>query len=215
MAYAVMGAGNTQTAPTYQRRQRSGGQRDLSKGTYSKFGEKLDYTYYDSALLAIATTQIRLFQQGLGQGSTPKRQDQTNMSIGGQLPRGQRMTIKNIKIMLSSATALGTAAVQKLYDMLNQTTFEFIITGKDSLISLTLQELMGISTAIAMTPTAAGDNIPFILPRYHGIFPLNIPIILAEQTNFEVKIIHQVAVDTLLAGMVLKVGLNGKLERKS
>jgi hypothetical protein len=163
-----------------------------------------------------------MFQQALGQGSTPKTLDQTNMTGNGQIPTGQRLTVHRIKMFYVSQSSYwssaGTAIIQKWYNLLAKTTFEFKIPGKDSLLTLTLQELLGPATLCADTPTVSGDSIRFIQPRYAGIFPLNKPIILAEQTTFGCLITHQTAPDSTLYGTtgdIIKIGLNGILERRS
>ena len=195
--------------------------RDLNQGTHAAGGEILDWSYYDSMNVS-ATLSNNLFQLALGQGSPAKTLDQTNMTSNGQIPTGQRLTIHRIKFMyISQSTywaSAGTAQVQLLYSMLAKTTFEFKIPGKDSLLSLSLAELLGACTLIADVPTASGDNIPLIQSRYHGIYPLNKPITLAQQTSFGCLITHQTAPDAKLYGTtgdIIRIALNGVLERKS
>jgi len=204
--------------------------KDLSEGTYSPTGELLDYTYYDSFGLNHTIQSYNLFQQAQGQGisattstgtAAVKNIADTNMTQGGQLPRGQRLTVRNLKILLNfqsttgSPAAMVTTDIAKLYHFLSETVLEFKITGKDSLFVYTLQELLGTSVLTALVPTVSGDNIPLIQPRFHGIFPLNKPIILAEQTNFSVPVTVANASDASIDGLVVKVGLNGILERRS
>lgn len=192
---------------------------NLDRGTHSRSGEIMDWSYYDSFNVSAALS-INMFQSAVGQSS--KTLDKTNMTSNGQIPTGQRFTIHRIKMLYVSQAAAwasdGTAQVQKWYDLLTKTTFEFKIPGKDSLLTLTLQELLGPATLTAMIPTSSGDNIPIIQPRYSGIFPLNKPIILAEQTTFGCLITHQTAPSADLYGTtgdLVKISLNGILERKS
>jgi len=187
----------------------------LDKGTYSSGGEVVDWTYYDTLVMANTTTIWRQFTQGIGQGSPAKTLDYTNMTLGGQIPNRQRLTIREIRLHYTTSAMRNTAAVQLFYKMLCSTTLEFMITGKDSLLTVTLQEILGASTLFALTPTTSGDNIPIILPRYSGKFLLRIPIILSAQTPFEVRVTHQTAPDAALNGDFLRLGLHGKLERNS
>jgi hypothetical protein len=206
--------------PVPRRRRR----KNLAQGTYATSGEKLDHSYFDTQLIvASSTTPMHFFQNAQGQafntGSSVKGLQHTNMTIGGQLPRGQRFTIRNIKLMYTATAQLADATIQLWYEFLANTTMEFMITGKDSLCTLTLQEILGASTLIlpAVTSTTFSSTINrIILPRFHGIYPLNTPIILAEQTNFEVKVTPQVATPASgLDGDWLKISLNGILERLS
>lgn len=195
--------------------------KNLERGTHSAAGEVLDWTYFDT-LTVSATLSTNLFQVALGQGATPKTLDKTNMTVGGMIPTGQRFTIHRIKMTYISQSAYwasaGTANVQYWYSMLTQSTLEFKIPGKDSILTVRLDEILGASTLVADVPTVSGDNIPMIQPRYHGIFPLNKPIILAENTSFGVLITHQTAPNAGLyntTGDMIKIGLNGILERRS
>jgi hypothetical protein len=79
----------------------------------------------------------------------------------------------------------------------------------------TLQEVMGANSLIALTPTAAGDNIPVIQPKFHGVFPLNKKIVLAALTPFEVTVQHHAAPGATTANDRLKVALSGILTRVS
>ena len=195
--------------------------RDLAKGTHAKGGEILDWTYYDSMNVS-ATLQNNLFQTALGQGSPAKTLDNTNLTMNGQIPTGQRLTVHRIKMFYVSQSSYwqsaGTATVDKWYNLLTKTTLAVKIPGKDDLFNCTLIELLGAATLTAIKPTAAGDNIPVILPRFHGIFPLNKPIILAQNTSFSVQLTHQTAPDSTLYGTtgdIIRIGLNGILERRS
>jgi len=185
----------------------------LQDGTRSgKSGDKIDYSFYDTATLAIATTQHRLFTQQLG---GTKNLADTNMKQGGVMPSGQRFTAHAIKVMYFSAAAKPTAFVQSYYDLLRNTTLQIILAGKDDYGTFTLAELMGASEYVALTPTAAGDNIPKLSAVVKGVFPLNIPVVLAAMQTFEITMTHQVAVVAGLVGDFVKVSLNGRLERLS
>lgn len=182
-------------------------------GTYGLEGERLDWTYYDTATLAAATATHRLFTNPLGSGG--KTLDQTNLTQAGQIPQGQQLQVKAVKVMYRTSAVKATAALVSFYDMLAQTTVSIKLANKETMGQWSLQELLGAATLFALTPTVAGDNIPMILPKYHGIFPLNTKIILAALTPFEVTLTHHVAVNAALAGDQLKIGLSGTLIRVS
>lgn len=188
---------------------------DLQAGTYGSGGELIDWSYYDTATLAVATTVHRLFTIGLGGGAVPKTLQTTNMTTGGSIPQGQNFTVHAIKVFYNTNNALATADVLAFYNMLKNTTVEVILPGKDSLGTWVLQELFGMSVAAAVVPTVAGDNLDFNTPRYHGVFPLNIPLVLAALTPFELRMTHHVAVTAGLADDRIQISLSGKLRRSS
>lgn len=190
---------------------------NLDRGTHARGGEIMDWSYYDSFSLLSTRLANNMFQTAVGQSS--KTLDQTNMTANGIIPTGQRLTIHRIKMFYISQSgswaSAGTAQIQKWYSALAKSTFEFKIPGKDSLLTLTLQELLGPATLVADVPTVSGDSIRFIQPRYSGIFPLNKPIILAANTSFGCLVTHQTAPDATLDTDIIKIALNGILERKS
>jgi len=185
----------------------------LQRGTFGSGGEKLDWSYWDTFVLSTATSVFRLFVNPLGAGG--KTLSDTNMTSSGQMPQGQHFTIHALKLFYIGNAAAATADVNTYYAYLRATTLEFIIPGKYTVGQWTLMELMGASSLFALTPTAAGDNIPLIQPRFHGVFPLNTPITLAALTPFEVQVTCQVASGAALDGDRLCVSLNGKLLRSS
>lgn len=185
----------------------------LARGTYGRGGEVLDYTFYDSAVLAAATLVHRLFSVPLGGGAPAKTLDRTNQTQAGMMPQGQNLVVRAIKLWYASANAFATADVQTFYTMLRSSTLEILLPGKDSMGTWNISEILGAATLTAMTPTVAGDNIPLISPRFHGVLPLNTPLVLAALTPFEVRITHHVAVGAALADDLLFVGLTGTLQR--
>jgi hypothetical protein len=187
----------------------------LQQGTYGTGGEVLDKTYYDTIVLAAATNVYRMFSVPEGQGVPPKTRDLTNMVAAGTMSQGQQLRVQSIQVQYISSAALATADVQTLYDFLNHTTVEILIPGKDNIGDWTLAELMGCAWLVALTPTAAGDNIPLIGAQFNGIRHLKVPIVLSALTTFEVRVTPQVASGAALDGDFLRVGLRGILRRSS
>jgi len=192
----------------------------FQQGTYGQSGEKLDFSYYDCAKLDYTTPVLahRLFVTPVGQsggGFTNKTLDITNMKSAGIIPQGQHHTVRFLKVMYSPAAVKATAALVAFYRAMASIVVEVVLSNKDQIGQWTLQELMGAATLFPVTPTTPGDNIGQIQPRYHGIFPLNDPIILAAQTTFEVRVTCFTAGLTTLDGDYLRVALAGTLRRLS
>lgn len=183
----------------------------LQQGTFGEEGEVLEWSYWDTATIAAATLVHRLFTNPLG--AAGKTLADTNMTTAAQMPQGQHMIVDAIKIMYITDAAMATADVQTFYTLLANTTASVEIANKKSMGQWTLQELAGISFLTALTPTAAGDNIPLIQPRVAGYLILNEPITIAALTPFEVTITHHVAPGAALADNKLKISLCGILTR--
>jgi hypothetical protein len=189
---------------------------NLKSGTYTREGEVLSgYSYYDTVLMSNTVNSHRMFTVPQ---SAAKPRDLTNMTIGGQMPSGQKLTIFNIKVFLCGAAAIDETVLVHLYDMISRSTVDLVIENKAPMLTLTLQELLGAASLFELTPSVAGDNISGqILPRFHGIYPLNIPIVLQELTPFEVLFVHQAAVanNEALNNVRVKISLNGELLRRT
>lgn len=184
---------------------------ELQAGVYGNEGEVLEWSYWDTADIAAATLKHRLFTSGIGVGG--KTMADTNMTTSGTMPQGQHLIVDAIKLMYVSNAAKATADVQSFYTMLSETTASVEIANKKSMGQWTLQEMLGASTLFALTPTAAGDNIPLLSPRYTGVYLLNEPITLAALTTFEVTVEHHVAAAAGLADDRLKISLCGLMIR--
>jgi hypothetical protein len=180
-----------------------------SQGTYSAGGDAIDWSYYDTNVLPSTSAQVRYFVNPIGSGG--KTLADTNMISAGQIPKAQHHKVTHLKVFFTSVATHNSADVQSFYSFLKNTVVEFIIANKYYYGQWTLQELFGVSSLFAMKPTVAGDNIPLIQPRFHGIFPLNTAINLAENTNFELKVTYTVAPDQYIQNDKLMLSLYGKL----
>lgn len=192
--------------------------RDLSRGTRSQVTlRELDWSYYDT--MAIDHTKLQTTMFSVGRSGSTKTLDQTNMKLNSMVPTGERMTVQRVKVFLTGIADLATAKACKLFDLLKKTTFELKIAGSDSILTLTLQELFGIAVNIPQNVEVAAGVYPnpqlLSQGRFHGIYPLNRPVIFAEQETIEVLITHNLTVDAALDGILFQVSLNGILERKA
>lgn len=181
---------------------------------YSKTAaEVLDFSYYDTIKLDTTVLTHRLYVVPLGQAG--KTLADTNMILAGLLPQGQNMTVRAIKFFFAAQQQYATVNVLQYYQMIKQTTLEFIVPGKENLGQWNLQEITGMPATIPVTPTVAGDNEPLMQGRFHGVFPLNRPIRIGATQAFEVRIQHHVAPNVALDDDLMMISLYGKLIRMS
>jgi len=190
---------------------------DVKTGTYLPGGEKLHWTYYDTATLVATGVSYSLFQTQLGAGATPKTYAQTNLTSAGQIPKGQKFTIHAISLEFLSHAQKVTADIQLLFTFLTTSWIRFIIPGKDSLYTKTISTILGTPVLWSTTPTVAGNNeLIMSIGRFVGVDRLSIPIIMEEQTPFEVRLEYPTALGaTNIVGDFVRVNLNGILDRKS
>jgi len=189
----------------------------LGRGTAAPIGEVMDYTYYDSLLLAAAGTDFSLFQVPIGGGAVPKTSAQTNMISSGVIPQNQHLVVRAIRAEYLSAGVKASADIDTLYTWLQSVVVRVFISGKDALFYKPLTEIFGIPMLLHVTPTVAGDTeLIAAMGRFLGVNPLNIPITLAALTTFEVRISYPTALGgAAIVGDSLRIGLSGVLTRAS
>ena len=185
------------------------------KNSYSKIAaECLKWSYYDSFSMLSTTLTHTLFVTGTGTG---KNLSQTNMPTSGQLPQGQSFTIREIQLLYSSLSEIQSeTSLLGLYEMFCNSTLEFKVTGKDSLLTVTLQELMGSVLQFIIVPSVPGDNISQIQPWFKSCYKLDkFPITIGATQSFSVEINHHGAPSSDLDNDKVKIVLRGDLERLS
>jgi hypothetical protein len=188
--------------------------RNLGTGTRSETSlRELHWSYYDSLVMATGTLQTRLFTQGMAGSS--KQLWQTNMKLNGQIPNGERMTVTEIKCLYSTHADIASTVYANIVQMLTHTTIEVKISGSDSILTMSLNEVMGLSMLTTSTLVATYGAAPIWNPCFTGILKLKRPIVLAESETIEVLLNHQVAANASLDGDWLKISLSGILERRA
>jgi len=180
-----------------------------SGGTYAAGGDAIDWSYYDTAMIPAVVGATRFFTIPIGQAG--KTLADTNMIAASQIPTAQHFEVGCIKVFYISGAIHDTADLEAYYTLLKQTTVEVNIANKYVYGQWTLAEMMGAASLFALEPTAAGDNISQIQPRFHGIVPFNTHLILAQNTNFNVAVTYWAVPGAYLVGDWLMISLYGKL----
>jgi hypothetical protein len=183
------------------------------RGTYSKYGERLYFSYYDTVPLTAAGVDYSLFQTGIGGGAVPKTIAQTNMTLGGQIPQGQRFVVQALKLFYISASAKVAVDEQTLNNLLAQGVIRIFITGKDAIYSKSIQEILGETFLWSDVSPAATVPYRRSFGIYNGIDNLKKHITLAALTNFEVRLTTPTALGggNVLVGDSIRVALAGQL----
>jgi len=189
----------------------------MAQGTYKDQGDLIDYTLYDTAQLLSTVLEHRLFTVGVGQVDpvTAARKNYSDTNVEGAigLPTGQKLMAQYLKVMYVGDALKTSAQMHNMYTTLNQTVFNFGISGKDTYGRWTLTEMFNLPFSQMVDNATMG--IPTTLGRCLGIFPLQLPIVLASLTTFNVTLTHTVAPNAALDGDRIIVGLCGALGRLS
>lgn len=180
---------------------------NVQSGTTGTQGDKINRTLWAEEVIAAAPLTTRLFQAVGG----VLLLDQTNNTQAGVMPSNRKLFVKALKVMWTSETTAGIKAlaadIQAFYTQLARTTATIMINNRE-FGQWTLQELFGACTLIATNP-ALTAAYPTIQPRYHGIFPLNEPILIAGNTQYYVEITHSVVPGAPVIGDRFRFGLAG------
>jgi hypothetical protein len=179
----------------------------------------LDYVLYDSQKLANGTNEHTFFVEGKGKPFTVggnKTLADSNV-VATSIPNNQRLKVYAIKTLIVPPQAhdpMSESVYADLVDMLTSTTVTWRVEGKDRLLQMTLQEMLGDNYPITILPSVAGDNINTnTLNMIRTAYPLNVPIPLAALTIFQGDMVHQAGVAATLDDYKVKFSLQGKFER--
>lgn len=190
----------------------------MQTGTYKADGDILDFTLWDRIEIDNAVLIHRMFVNGLGSpgGVVGNRNlADTNLQGNQGIPLGQKLYVRAIKVFYRADEVRTPAEIVAWHDMLANTTINFAIPGKDTYGQWALDEVLGIPVSMMNVPAATNYNPSESAGKYVGILPLNLPIVLASQVAFNITLEHHVAASADLADDILKIGLNGILERLS
>jgi len=192
----------------------------MQSGTYKGDGDILDFTLWDRFEVdgTTPTLRHRLFVNGLGSPGGivgNKTLADTNVSGNVGIPQGQKLYVRAIKVFYWAKEIRTPVEIVEFYQMLAETTINISIPGKDTYGQWALDEIMGIPVSIIDNPAATNYNPPLSTGRHVGILPLNLPIVLASVVSFNISVEHHTAPSADLDDDVVKIGLNGILERLS
>lgn len=190
----------------------------LHTGTYTKQGDIIDWTLWDRFVLNNAVLQHTMFQDGRGSVVAGAARTLADTSVEGSqaIPQGSKLYVRAIVLILQPKAMLTEATYQNHMAMLQETTMNVHVRGKDTQGQWALDEIMAVPIAAALSHSAAGSFvIGASTPKAVGVKLLNLPIILASQVHFSVDIVHHVAPDAAIDDDLVKVGLAGILERLS
>ena len=189
----------------------------LQTGTYKGSGDVIDWTFYDRMSLLSTVVDYDLFTNGIGQvdavTAARKTFADTNMIGGVIVPTGAKMYVRAIKVIYQASEIRTEAEITSILQVLRQGVLNVSIFGKDTYGRWGLDELIGMPMLV--NSVAANTGLLASTGRFVGIFPLNLPLVIASQVQFSLGVTLFAAPSADLDTDTIKVGLNGILERLS
>jgi len=187
-------------------------QQSLNRGTYAQEGgERKAWSYYASFAPAANTTEVILFQTGLGGGSNIALY-QTNFPTNGSIPNSQKFEISGIAPEYVGAAAKADADIIAIRKWLATSVLQIGIQDKAPSLQVKLSRLMGLSLGLFNDPTTTAEPVAFTSRENTSpIYRLSQKITLAANTPFTVKIIPGVAAGANQTSDIVSVDLIGEL----
>lgn len=189
----------------------------LQTGTYKGSGDVIDWTFYDRFTLAAAALTHNLFTVGVGQvdpvTALRKTFADTNMIGAVMVPQGAKFYVRGVAIEYQALATRTEAAILSMFNMLEEAVLNVSIFGKDTYGRWTLSEIMG--APIYANGVAATSGSLVSTGRFVGIKPLNLPLVIASQVQFNLDITMLTASAAGIDNDKVKINLVGILERLS
>lgn len=171
------------------------------------------YDYQTLAAAAVATQTF--FQAPIGQSG--KTIADTNMTLAGQLPKGQAFVVTSLQVEVLPGETIANAAVSAfsddVYDVLKGGALEFTVGSK---LYVQQGNLMKFPPVNRLSGESATGELLSSIQYIQGAgrpFAV-VPILLESSQNFDIKLIELAALPSTVAGRI-GVTLNGYLFRNA
>lgn len=182
--------------------------------------ESIYQPLYDyQVLLAAGIATQTFFQSPIGQIN--KTIADTNMSLAGQLPKGQAFVITGIQVEILPGDAINGIALANfaddVYDVLKGGALELTIGSKNYIVQGNLMKFppvnrLSVEAAVSETTTASIIHVEYA--QSAGREFSVIPLLLESSQNFDVKLLELAALPSGTNGRI-GVSLNGYLFRNA
>ena len=188
-------------------------EKSLDKGTYAKYLQQRKWwPYYYRVKLDATVQKYTFFSQHVGEGAPALTYADTNMELGGQMPKGQKHTVWYLAAYYQPQASKTIAELQHIRDFLTTTWLDFTILNLSPQLTITLGELFGNPMPLHVGGGAVGDQL-MSQSQYNGIyeFPGKNRITIAEQITFKVLTESAAAFNASLTDDYLMISLIGQL----
>jgi len=185
---------------------------NLNSGTYlPEGGERKAWDYWATATLAQNTTEMILFQTGLGGGNNAALY-QTNFPTNGQIPNSQKFEMSGLTTEYVGNAAKADADIIAIRKWLFTSVLVIQIQDKAPSFQCRLSRIMGLGLGLFNDPTTTAEPVNFPTRENTApLFRLSQKITLSANTPFKVSILPGVAAGANQTSDLLSVELIGEL----
>ena len=185
--------------------------KNLDKGTYAKYLQQRKWwPYYFRRTLNAANQKYTFFTEHVGENNLTYAD--TNMELGGQVPKGQKHTVMYLAAFYQPQASKTIAELQHILDFFQSTWIDFQILNLSPQLTITLSELFGNPMPIHVGGGAVGDVL-MSESIYNGVWEFvgKNRIVLAEQITFKINMESSTAFNASLTNDKLMFSLIGQL----
>lgn len=169
---------------------------------------------YDTKTLSSVLVH-RYFQEPVGVNG--KTEADTNLRSSGSVPQGKRFTVHAIKVLWCPHNVKTAANLVNIHQWCFDSSLRIKINGKEEFGQWTLAEMLGFNFPIVgemgATPELGWFGwISLNRDNVKDAFPLNIPVVLPAQQNFEFILESTYPVAEPNIGDRIKISCAGQME---
>lgn len=186
-------------------------ERSLDQGTYAKYLQQRKWwPYYFRRALDATKQKLVFFTEHVGENGLTYAD--TNMELGGQIPKGQKHVVWYLTALYKPQASKTIAEYQDILDFFSNTWIDFQILNLSPQLTITLEELFGNPLPLHVGGGAVGDQL-VSSALFNGIyeFPGKNRITLEQQATFKINMESAVAYAASLTGDYLRFSLVGQL----
>lgn len=170
----------------------------LGNGTFGPGAQVLADYIYDTVTLVTGATKLDFFSVPVGQGG--KTLADTNLTLPGQLPRGQAFEVHAVDFrILKNTGTVNTAAVAAIFDMIAGSAWRHYFPGSD--FWLRHSGAVMLPKVAVQYEIAAGDiSSVASFQNDFGLSIKEIPQVIGEQVSFGLETFLNTPIPAALNG---------------
>lgn len=179
----------------------------LEVGTYKPgSGQVVWWEYYDRYVLATANQAYAYFQIPVNQGG--KDLSDTNFPLAGLIPSTEKMAVMYLMFSYVPHAAMAHATYQFFLDFLKDTTIAYDIRGIKDVMQITMLSAFSPAMPGVVLGAGVGDQA-MGRTQFNAIYELELEVVLAANTNFNIILTHHTPANTALDDDELYISMIG------
>ena len=184
----------------------------LGAGTFGPGAQVMADYLFDTVTLATGAQSLDFFSVPLGGAKTVA---DTNLTLPGQLPRGQAFEVHYVNCRLLRGSVVASTAAQAAFaDLLAGSFWRHFFPGSDFWLRHSGAEFLP-RTSLSYEIAAGDISSNFVFINELGVSIKEIPQVIGEQVSFGLNVAVPAGVAAALAGAKLQVSYRTNLVKRT